>query len=60
MRVGGFKGEGKNETVKLKAYNTREKGSDFEVHELVVTGVKLLEMSADFQALEGQEHVLIN
>jgi hypothetical protein len=25
-----------------------------------VTGVKLLEMSADFQALEGQEHVLIN
>ena len=46
--------------MKLKAYNTREKGSDFEVHELVVTGVKLLEMSADFQALEGQEHVLIN
>ena len=25
-----------------------------------MTGVKLLEMSADFQALEGQEHVLIN
>jgi hypothetical protein len=35
-------------------------GRNLEVHELVVTGVELLQVSAAFRALERQQHVLRN